>query len=160
MNRTQAALHALPSDLINKLCRSKVTRLSVKRTAPRLPRQYDAWLLVHHRYSPLCPPFSSFSVLCGHFFFSSSKCTRLEGKKKMISFSFDSGSDFCCCNKSGASNPCCHFLCIPLFPSLCLLRLTCQMCALFLVFNKKQTDLCSCGNYLGDPGTEQPIQFS
>ncbi|KAI8604276.1 mitochondrial branched-chain alpha-ketoacid dehydrogenase kinase-domain-containing protein [Dissophora ornata] len=30
MNRTQAALHALPSDLINKLCRSKVTRLSLK----------------------------------------------------------------------------------------------------------------------------------
>ncbi|KAF9346765.1 hypothetical protein BGX34_003635, partial [Mortierella sp. NVP85] len=30
MNRTQAALNALPSDLINKLCRSKVTRLSLK----------------------------------------------------------------------------------------------------------------------------------
>ncbi|KAF9352840.1 hypothetical protein BGX26_009356 [Mortierella sp. AD094] len=30
MNRTQAALHALPSDLINKLCKSKVTRLSLK----------------------------------------------------------------------------------------------------------------------------------
>lgn len=33
MNRTQAAFHALPSDLINKLCRSKVTRLSVSHTA-------------------------------------------------------------------------------------------------------------------------------
>ncbi|KAG0047258.1 hypothetical protein BGZ83_007663 [Gryganskiella cystojenkinii] len=30
MNRTQSVLHALPSDLINKLCRSKVTRLSLK----------------------------------------------------------------------------------------------------------------------------------
>ncbi|KAF9899196.1 hypothetical protein BX616_003179 [Lobosporangium transversale] len=30
MNQTYAALHALPSDLINKLCRSKVTRLSLK----------------------------------------------------------------------------------------------------------------------------------
>ncbi|KAG0319592.1 hypothetical protein BGZ99_005003 [Dissophora globulifera] len=30
MNKTQTALHALPSDLINKLCRSKVTRLSLK----------------------------------------------------------------------------------------------------------------------------------
>jgi len=29
MNQTQAALQALPSDLITKLCRSKVTRLSV-----------------------------------------------------------------------------------------------------------------------------------
>ncbi|KAF9925852.1 hypothetical protein FBU30_004440 [Linnemannia zychae] len=30
MNRTQAALHALPSGLINRLCRSKATRLSLK----------------------------------------------------------------------------------------------------------------------------------
>ncbi|KAG0205580.1 hypothetical protein BGX33_007860 [Mortierella sp. NVP41] len=30
MNQTQAALHALPSGLINRLCRSKVTRLSLK----------------------------------------------------------------------------------------------------------------------------------
>ncbi|KAF9283763.1 hypothetical protein BGZ68_005116 [Mortierella alpina] len=30
MNQTQAALHALPCDLVTKLCRSKVTRLSLK----------------------------------------------------------------------------------------------------------------------------------
>ncbi|KAF9349730.1 hypothetical protein BGX26_012005 [Mortierella sp. AD094] len=30
MNKTQAALHALPTDLVSKLCRTKVTRLSLK----------------------------------------------------------------------------------------------------------------------------------
>ncbi|KAF9109398.1 hypothetical protein BGX27_007655, partial [Mortierella sp. AM989] len=30
MNKTQAALHVLPTDLVTKLCRTNVTRLSLK----------------------------------------------------------------------------------------------------------------------------------
>ncbi|KAI7821356.1 mitochondrial branched-chain alpha-ketoacid dehydrogenase kinase-domain-containing protein [Gamsiella multidivaricata] len=45
MNQTQAALRALPSDLVTKLCRSKVTRLSLKQIHVLEPKNHNALVI-------------------------------------------------------------------------------------------------------------------